>query len=117
MEKKALVNYDGEEDILSIVKSDSINNSARIGDVILDFDIDMRIVGVELMNAGEFFEAFELSKEDFKNIKEARLSVHYSLDWAIVKIILFLNNRSVPIVKDFSIPSLDAQKQLVEIEA
>lgn len=117
MEKKALVNYDDEEDILSIVKSDFISHSARVGDVILDFDSDMRIVGVEIMNAVEFFEAFELSKEDFKGIKEARLAVHYSLDWAIIKITMFLETRAAPIVKDFTIPSLKEQEHLVAVRA
>ncbi|VVB59456.1 Uncharacterised protein [uncultured archaeon] len=117
MEKKAYVNYDGEDDILSIVKSDFINHSVRIADVILDFDNDMRIVGVELINATEFFEAFELSKDDLKNIDKAKLSVHYSEDWAIVKITIFLKDRITPIVKDFTIPSLEEQKQLIGLEA
>lgn len=117
MEKKAYVDYDDEENILSIVKSDFINHSVRIADVILDFDTDMRIVGVELLNATDFFESFELSKDDLKNIEKAKLSVHYSEDWAIIKITIFLKGKAVPIVKDFTIPSLDEQKQLVGIEA
>lgn len=115
MEKKASMNYDEEEDILSIVRSDSVNNSARIGDVILDFDSDMRIVGIEIFNAVEFFQAFELSKDDLKSIKDAKMSVHYSLDWAIIKISLKIESRDTPIVKDFTIPSLEGQARLAVV--
>ncbi len=106
MEKKAHIDYDSEEDILSIIKAESASRSARIGDVILDFDSNMRIVGVEIMNATEFFEAFELSGDDLKAIEEAKLAVHYSADWAIIKITLKLKTRDAPVVKDFTIPSM-----------
>lgn len=117
MEKKTHVDYDGEEDILSVAKAGPAGNSARIGDIILDFDNNLRIVGIEVMNAMDFFEAFELSKEDLKSVRDARLAVHYSKDWAIIKITLFLATRDAPIVKDVAIPSLGAECGLAGMEA
>ncbi len=112
MNKKATVSYYCDEDILRILKVKIVKDSARIGDVILDFDNERRIVGLEIMNATEFFEAFDLSREDLDNIESAKLSVNYSKDWAIVKISLSIPERENPIVKDFTIPSIEGQEML-----
>lgn len=116
MEKKTCMNYDSNEDILSIIKSGHVSHSARIGDVILDFDNSMRIIGIELINATEFFEAFDISKGDLRSIDNARLSVHYSHDWAVTKITIKIKTRQAPIAKDFTIPSLKEQEGLAGIE-
>jgi len=69
-------------------------------------------MGIEIMNAVDFFEAFKLSKEGLERIENANLSVNYSKDWAIIKITLFLAEESTPIVKDFTIPALKEQESL-----
>ena len=115
MEKKAQVSYYYGEDILRILKTDVVKDSIRMGDVILDFDNDKRIVGLEIMNATEFFEAFDLSREDLDNTESAKLSVNYSKDWAIIKISLSIPERENPMVKDFTIPSLEGQEMITTI--
>ena len=112
MEKKAQVRYDSEEDILTIRKANIVKDSINIANINLDFDSERRIVGIEIMDAINFFEAFELSKENFEHIKDANISVNYSKDWAIIKITLFMPEKSEPIVKDFTIPSLKEQECL-----
>ena len=112
MEKKAQVRYDSEEDILTIRKANIVKDSINIANINLDFDSERRIVGIEIMGAIDFFEAFELSKENFEHIKSANLSVNYSKNWAIIKIALSMPEKSEPIVKDFTIPSLKEQECL-----
>ncbi|MEA2003468.1 MAG: DUF2283 domain-containing protein [archaeon] len=112
MEKKAQIRYDSEEDILTLRKVNAVKDSINIVNINLDFDSERRIVGIEIMGAIGFFEAFELSKEDFEHIKDAKISVNYSKDWAIIKITLYMPKKSEPIVKDFTIPSLIEQQSL-----
>ena len=78
MEKSASIDYDFEEDILSVFKSDNVQDSIRMGGIILDFDHNRRICGVEIMDAVEFFKDYGVSKEDLKSISKANIRVSYS---------------------------------------
>ncbi len=117
MAKKTKVNYDAKEDILSLAKADRVKESLRIGDVILDFDGDYRIVGVEIFNARSFFKAFRVTKKLLSSVENAKLSVHYSPDWAMISIVLYPESQDKAIEKEFTIPALEEQAPFARASA
>lgn len=109
MEKRTSVSYDKEEDILSLLNSENVNESVRIGDIVIDLDTQLRIVGIEIFNATDFFRSFNVSREALSDIKEATLRVHSSNNWSSMIVILHSEVTGQPIEKEITIPAIAAQ--------
>ena len=117
MEKRASVSYDKEEDILGLLNTENVNESVRIGDIIIDLDTQFKIVGIEIFNATKFFKSANVSSEFLSNIKEARLRVHTGNNWASMVIILHSAITERPIEKEVTIPAIETQKSATPVVA
>jgi len=117
MEKRMSVSYDEEEDILSLLNTENVNESVQIGDIIIDLDTQFKIVGIEIFNATKFFKSANISKEFLSDIKEARLRVHYGNNWASMIIILHSGTTEQPIEKEVTIPIIETQKTAMPVTA
>src|SRR3989344_159268 len=104
MARKAKVDYDEESDILWAYSGEKVKDSLEIDNFVIDFSIDDKIVGVEIMNASEVISKLSLnkiSKEMLSGIKEASLSFYHSreLFYVVVGLVMAVDNivREIPI--------------------
>jgi uncharacterized protein YuzE len=96
MAKKALVDYDKENDILYVTTKQKISDSLGFDNFVIDFSPKGKIVAVEIMKASDFVKNFmKISKGSLSNVKHARMSVIQSKEYAMIKILL-----AVPKIKD-----------------
>jgi uncharacterized protein YuzE len=94
--------YSEGSDILNIRKAHKkTEGGAELGDFTVDFDKNGNVVGIEIMNASEFFGQVGITKEQLEHLKEAELTVtqrdkRYMIIW--VKVILPQNiERKIPV--------------------
>src|SRR3989344_6032369 len=101
MEKEDIeVNYDSEEDMLSISKAGarvkfSFDISLPNGDIVIDYDFKGLVVGVEFFNAMNYFPMLD-KISDFSKLK-ANLNVQYGPNWAQIKYELYSPSFKQPI--------------------
>ncbi|MBI2631513.1 DUF2283 domain-containing protein [Candidatus Pacearchaeota archaeon] len=93
------IDYDKEEDLFSLIREESkvkfsFNVSLPQGDIIVDYDFNGQIVGIEFFNASSYFP--QLKNVEVKDIK-ASFSVRYGPNWAQVSYILYLPDVAQPI--------------------
>lgn len=91
------VNYDQQEDILSIFDSSkkvkfSLDIELPKGDIVVDFGMDGRIVGLEFFNMSKYHP--ELKVKDLENIK-ANLSVQYGPNYAQINYVLLAKGKKI----------------------
>ena len=71
------INYDKTDDILLVhegFKADEVfKGNIDLGDIILDLSTSGRVVGIEIMNASEFFNELGFKPENLNNITEAQI--------------------------------------------
>ena len=76
---KFKVNYDENEDIMSIHKENSKSSgSIELGNLTFDFDNKNQIKGIEIMDALDFFSDIISSKvisEDLKNLENINIEI------------------------------------------
>jgi len=87
--KKFVFDYDGKDDVLYIANAGrDVEESIEISeDIVLDLDMEGKIVGVEIFYASELFKLFDgrMDKEFLKNLKEVDLQYKESRDmWLLV---------------------------------
>ncbi len=104
MAKKAIVDYDKENDILWVYSGEKVKDSLEVDNFVIDFSHDDKVVGVEIINASEVISSLAISrinKEALANIKEASLSFYQSreLFYVVVGLIVAVNGktREIPI--------------------
>lgn len=71
-EKKPIVDYEKDFDVLSLNKGRKVRDSLDLGDIIVDFDMNLFVSGVEILNASK---NLNVSKEILSNIKKAKMMV------------------------------------------
>ncbi|MBI4146352.1 DUF2283 domain-containing protein [Candidatus Woesearchaeota archaeon] len=81
--------YSEKSDILNIHKAGKkTEGSSELGDFTVDFDKEGNVVGIEIINASEFFDQSGISKEQLEHLKTAQLMVvqkkTYMLVWAVL---------------------------------
>lgn len=108
-----LVNYDRDEDIISLLREGSnvkfsFDISLPNGDLVIDYGFDGRIIGIEFFNASKYFPSLN-QVSDVNKIKGA-MSVKYGPNWAQIHYILYLPNVSQPIQSFIAAPY---NKQLI----
>lgn len=82
MKAETFFDYDPENDSLFIYKKTKIKGSVDIGDIIVDFSIDGKIKGIELLNASESLKNLGIKnpKEVLNSIKTVRIRAVYKAD-------------------------------------
>lgn len=97
------IDYDSENDILSISNGDKVKASIDIGDFVLDVSHSNLICGIEIMDASD---NLGVSKNVLENIKSMKMSVTYSTNHAYVLLAIAFKqvgkdvNISVPLTLD-----------------
>lgn len=114
MEKKVMFDYDYENDSLYIYfNNKKAKESFELDNFVIDVGENGEIVGIEMVNASEMIRKiwdYEISKDTLKNIREVRMSIAYSRDLMIIKIVLvlFMDNRKIDVKLPLSMPKLKA---------
>jgi len=117
MGKTTHVDYDKEEDILSLSYPDKVKDSVRLEDIIIDFNYNSKIVGIEIINARRFFESFDITADYLNYITSAKLKVNYGTRWFSIMIILFSKKGTQHIEKEITIPAFDNPYTKVAVPA
>ena len=96
MEKQNIkVSHDKEEDIISLFREGSrvkfsFDLALPKGDIVLDYDFNGYIVGLEFFNASSYFPFLKKSLNT-SNLK-AKMSIQYGSNWAQISYELSLPN-------------------------
>lgn len=93
--------YSEKSDILNIRKTGKKSvGGSELGDFTVDFDKDGSVIGIEIMNASEFFVQIEISKEQLINIKSAEIITQKRNSYTLIWLNLLLPNnvqKTVPL--------------------
>ncbi|MBX4196579.1 DUF2283 domain-containing protein [Candidatus Pacearchaeota archaeon] len=79
------IDYDSENDILSISRGDKVKASLDIGDFVLDINHDNLVCGIEVMDASE---NLGVSKEVLSSIQSVKMSVTYKTNHVYVLLMM-----------------------------
>jgi uncharacterized protein YuzE len=107
MEKKdILIDYDLEEDILSLFKLGekskfSLDIDVPQGNLVVDYGFDGKVVGLEFFNASAYFP--QLGSLDLSNAK-AEFRIQYGSNWAMIFYFIYLPGVQLPIKGFFPAP-------------
>ncbi len=83
--------YSEKSDILNVHKiNKKTAGSAELGDFTVDFDKSGNVVGIEIMNASEFFNLVKINMEQLKDIKEAEILIQKKGEYMLVCLKLLL---------------------------
>ncbi len=97
-----------ENDILSVHKGFSSDEKFKgnidVGDLVLDVSTKGRIVGVEVMNATEFFEDFNIKKEVLENITDIQFNAFIKPARIIVSMAIKAKNIQDKIPAKIAVP-------------
>ena len=91
MAKKAIVNYDVDQDILWVHSGDKIKDSLDLDRFVIDFSADDKIVGVEISGASKFLSEIigsNISKLVLRGVKDASISFYQGKQ--ILSVFLYL---------------------------
>jgi uncharacterized protein YuzE len=84
--KEAKVSYDQEEDVLYVRLDRPISDSLQVGDFIVDFSKDNKIVGLEMLNASKLVsmpEGVDV-KKSLASVEKASFGVREVRDVVII---------------------------------
>ena len=93
--------YGARDDIFSVHLGFSADEKFRTnivaGDIILDLPTKNRIRGLEILNAGQFFEEFGVDESMLNNLSDVELSAMQKLFGIAVRLVLKSSDKEVPI--------------------
>ena len=93
MPEKTIIDYDKENDDLFIFRErGKIKGSVDIGDFIIDFSPDGKVLGMEIMNASSSLSHLKISKQMLGNIKRATIRTVYKPDAFYILLLFVLEN-------------------------
>jgi len=108
------IDYDSENDIISISNEDSVKASLDIGDFVLDVNNDNLICGLEVMDASE---NLGVSKEVLSSIKNMRMSVTYKTNHVYVLLVIVFKKEgrevNIPIPLAISLGHKEPRKEFL----
>jgi len=96
-ESNTKMNYDSDEDILSLSRGRKVKASIEIGDFVIDVDTKGFITGIEILNASQ---NLGLKEDQLRRIQRASMSVKYKPNCVYIFLIMQLENKE----KDITIP-------------
>jgi len=109
-----MFDYDYENDSLYIYFANKkARESFELDNFIIDVGEKGEIVGIEILDASEMLKKiwdYDISKEMLKKIKNVKMSIGYSRDLMIIKIILVvvIENKDVDVKMYLTMPKLEA---------
>src|SRR3989344_5441935 len=112
MIKKYKFDYDPENDSLFIYNSESKSSSSvEIDDLIIDYNSNKEISGLELLNASQFFkdinlEGQPLSKALLKEIVDCRLEIIPKNNFVVLKFLLVFKANKI-VTTPIMIPTIN----------
>lgn len=95
------VDYDKESDDLFLYSDKKSKGCIEIGYLILDFDRDGRLSGIEILNATDFLadcvaNGNEISKEFLSHLIKCEINVEYKNNFLFIKLLLVGKNVKIP---------------------
>lgn len=96
-ESNTKMNYDEEEDILSLSMERKIKASIDIGDFIIDIDHNDFVAGIEIINASK---NLNILREQLENLKKVSMTITYKPNYVYILLIMKFEDKE----KDVSIP-------------
>ncbi len=103
-----LIFYDKENDILSLHKTllsdEKFKGNVDAGQFILDVSTKGRVIGIEVMNAIDFFREFNVGKDILENLSAANFHVNMRPDGIIVGIVFKAKNLKQDIPAKIAVP-------------
>ena len=86
--------YSERSDILNIHRAGKMTaGGAELGDFTVDFDKGGDVVGVEIMNASDFFSQVGISGGELATLKAAEIIVNKRAAYSLILVKLFLPQR------------------------
>ena len=112
MERKYRIHYEPQFDRLSIAgktNSDKVVGSVRLLNVILDFNMENKVVNAELLKASQYLESIGIDSKILNKAKEGDLVFKKFRNGYEIIFILKTNKESVSIPYNIHLP----QKQVI----
>ena len=102
MVKKAKVDYDYENDVLYVYTGEKVKDSLDIGNFVIDFSSDDRIVSVEVMDASKFLSEMldiRVTKKLLSGIETAGINIYQGREMLYVVLVLplIVNNQRMDV--------------------
>lgn len=88
MEKATKIDYDKEQDMLFAYTGEKVNDSLEIGDFIIDFNSQNKIVGIELFDASDMLKMSNIPKSYFDNLISGKISISQGKNSIYVLLVL-----------------------------
>lgn len=91
--RKAHVDYDPEEDILSVSTGEKVNDTIEFDQFVIDFTLGDKIVGIEIQDASLYLKKIleiAVDKKSLENVKAAKFSVIQQKEFAFIKVVMLL---------------------------
>lgn len=96
MGKAAKIDYDKEQDTLFAYTGEKVNDSLEVGDFIIDFDKQDKIVGLEILEASNVLKMSDIPKYYLGNLVNGRINVSQGRSSFYVQLTLeFMINRKL----------------------
>jgi len=113
MQRKFRVDYDYENDSLFLYRAKS-KGSVELGNIILDFDANKELVGIEILGASKFIQSISetrISKKLLSTISDAKIDMRHEGGFLILKLLLsFAEHEQV--LAPITVPSLKESSPL-----
>ena len=93
MARKAHVDYDSEEDILSVSTGEKVNDTIEFDPFVIDFTLDDKIVGIEIQDASLYLKKIleiDVDKKSLESVKAVKFSVIQQKEFAFIKVVILL---------------------------
>ncbi|MFH0869133.1 MAG: DUF2283 domain-containing protein [archaeon] len=113
--RKFKFDYDSGNDDLFLFRSDSKSKGGVEigGKIVLDFNGNRELVGIEILDASEMLSELANVRQEFapvlKSLKECRVDVHEKAGVTIIKM-LFVSGKSEEVPTMLTIPSISKHK-------
>lgn len=91
------MNYDLEEDILSLSKNRKVKASIDVGDFIIDIDNNGFVAGIEILNASQ---NLNLKETQLTSLEHASMRVTYKPNYVYIALVMKFKRKE----KDITIP-------------
>ena len=91
--QKASVDYDSEEDILSVSTGEKVNDTIEFDQFVIDFTLDDKIVGIEIQDASLYLKKIleiDVDKKSLESVKAVKFSVIQQKEFAFIKVVILL---------------------------
>jgi uncharacterized protein YuzE len=93
---KTFLDYDRKNDILYLYKQGKFKGNVEVGDFVLDFDKEKRVMGLEILNASENLRNLGITKQILTQATEAKLKSHQKNSSILISFVLSIAGKETP---------------------